>query len=420
MAFERTVTLLSGGKLRNIPRREVVLALVASFEPFKIISVQFGYDNILLVFEKPEGKASALGRGAINICGKYIKVEGGAQVMTVVLFDYPFEADEEPVVEALRPFGTYKSFSMQKFPYDDMVMYTGARLIRFVLSRDMFELPRTIMIGGYYCRLWHRGQTIQCNICSKEGHKASECPLKGKCLHCHREGHFSRNCPDKADPFDLVPPADGGKDDSSPSSVDPAPGGGAGENVDLASSEFVANPVSVNPAPSEGEGVSVGSAYSTDVVEPQVGASVPGGEIEESVDRSHNLLSLNSSADTLENCSQVSQIVASQDSCDVPLDTRDNELNELDSQVSSVTSVLRVTLSPPRGEVSHTSVTPDSEMEEPNLRKRSLPSDSNESEGGDDVSLGLAPASRRPKIRPVVNVSNARSRPRDGLPGSLC
>ena len=54
--------------------------------------------------------------------------------MTVVLFDYPFEADEEPVVEAVRPFGTYKSFSMQKFPYDDMVMYTGARLIRFVLT----------------------------------------------------------------------------------------------------------------------------------------------------------------------------------------------------------------------------------------------------------------------------------------------
>lgn len=106
MAFERTVPLFSGGKLRNIPCREVVLALVASFKPFKIILVQFGYDNILLVFEKPEGKASAFARDAINICGKYIKVEGGAQVMTVVLFDYPFDADEEPVVEALRPFGS--------------------------------------------------------------------------------------------------------------------------------------------------------------------------------------------------------------------------------------------------------------------------------------------------------------------------
>ena len=55
-----------------------------------------------------------------------------------------------------------------------------------------------------------------------------------------------------------------------------------------------------------------------------------------------------------------------------------------------MTSVVRVTLSPPTVEVSHTSDTPDSEREEPNLRKLSLPSDSNESKGGDDESLGLA------------------------------
>ena len=197
MALDRTVTLLSGEKLRNVPRREVIMAIIKIFEPFKVISVQFGYDNILVVFEKAEWKASALNLGGSHICNKYIRIEGGAQVLTVVLFDYPFEGLEDPIKAALEPFGTYKDFRFQKYPYDDLQLYTGSRLIRFSLNSDILELPRSILIGGYYCRLWHRGQSIQCNICSAVGHKASSCPLKGKCLHCKKEGHFSRNCPDK-------------------------------------------------------------------------------------------------------------------------------------------------------------------------------------------------------------------------------
>ena len=121
-----------------------------------------------------------------------------------MLFDYPFEGPEDPIKAALEPFGVYKDFRFQKYPYEDLQLYTGSRLIRFSLSPDILELPRSILIGGYYCRLWHRGQSIQCNICSAVGHKASNCPLKGKCLHCKKEGHFSRNCPDKNVPLEEV------------------------------------------------------------------------------------------------------------------------------------------------------------------------------------------------------------------------
>ena len=455
MAFERTITLLSGGKLKYIPRREVVLAIVAVFKPFKVISVQFGYDNILVVFEKSDGKVSALGWGGINICGKYVKIEGGAQVLTVVVFDYPYEASEAPVRAALKPFGTYKSSSFQKFPFDDMVMYTGARLVRFVLGPDTLELPRSIMIGGYFCRIWHRGQSIQCNICSKEGHKATSCPLKGKCLHCHKEGHFSRNCPDKADP----PAADVNVIGSDPLSGEGVPGSQG------ASAPGVAVNVPSVPPPAEVSVVTEpqvtsapgGVAHVSAVPDPP-GVSAPGGAVPSvsnvsQVSQVENAGSpdlFSPDGGTLGNVSQVSQVdsVGSPDpssqnsgtlgSCsqvsqdvDSSMDTRDNELDELASQ-ASVTTVLKVTLSPrkvasPPGEsvsASVSAVSGDSAMHELNLRKRSLScgsSEGDEKEGSQDVS----PPSRRPKIRPPVNVSGARSRsrscPREDFPGdSLC
>ena len=215
MAFDRALTLLPGNKLKDVSRRDIVMALIKVFSPFKV-SVQFGYDCIRVVFENAEGKGNAVKNYSVHLCGKYIKVDGGGQpILSAVLFDYPFEGPEEPVRRALEGYGEYKGFHFQNIPYDDVSIYTGTRLIRMVLDEDVAELPREINIGGYYCRLWHRGQTMLCHICNEEGHKASNCPFKGKCLRCKGEGHMSRNCPSRSDHVPAAPAAGGGSNDYS-------------------------------------------------------------------------------------------------------------------------------------------------------------------------------------------------------------
>ena len=367
MELDRTVTLLSGSKLRNVPRREVIEAIIKVFNPFKVISVQFGYDNILVVFEKAEGKTSALNLGGIHICNKYIKIEGGAQILTIVLFDYPFEGLEDPIKAALEPFGVYKDFRFQKYPYEDLQLYTGSRLIRFSLSPDILELPRSILIGGYYCRLWHRGQSIQCNICSAVGHKASNCPLKEKCLHCKKEGHFSRNCPDKNVPLEEVEEFVQENRDQNGNDVDPP---------------VLENPVSLVNGNSN---VDLGSdSASQDLFKSQdpVNSEPPGGDV----------------------------IAPSGDSVDL----RDNELNELSSQPhdSPEDSLVGNNVDSAGASAGDSITFDDAIMAELNLKKRSLENDSNSesSETSPSVDAERSSGPRRRRISPRVNLSNARSR----------
>ena len=381
MALDRAVTLLSGRKLRNVPRREVVMAIIKIFEPFKVISVQFGYDNILVVFEKTEGKASALSLGGIHICNKYIRMEGGAQVLTVMLFDYPFEGPEDPIKAALEPFGTYKDFRFQKYPYDDLQLFTGSRLIRFSLNSDILELPRSILIGGYYCRLWHRGQSIQCNICSAVGHKASSVPLKGKCLHCKKKGHFSRNCPDKNASLDE------GEDLVDEGS--PCQNGDQNNNAD--DPHALESPASLTAGDSNGD-LGIDPA-SQDLFKSQdlVNNEPLGGDV----------------------------IVSS----DTSVDLRDNELDELSSQTCSdgpvdslVENIVDLAGGPISASAGDSIGVSDAIMAELNLKKRSLEEDSSSESSETSPSADAErssvsnSSSRRRRINPCVNLSSARSR----------
>ena len=101
MALDRTITLLPGNRLMKVARRDVIVAIMAAFSG-QVISVQFNYDNIRVVFDKPEERTEALTHPFVKLCGQSIKIDGGGSpILTVVLFDYPFEGSMDPVIDAL-------------------------------------------------------------------------------------------------------------------------------------------------------------------------------------------------------------------------------------------------------------------------------------------------------------------------------
>ncbi len=397
--WEKTVTLLPGNRLRSKPRREVIIDIIKAFEPCHVDSVQFGYDNIRVAFETPQGRTEALKKPSIEVCGEKIKIDGGGSpILTVVLFYYPFEGPMEPVIEALGDFGDFKSFRFQKYPYEDMDIYTGSRLIRMTLHEEVDELPRYITIGGYHCRLWHRGQTIRCNICNEGGHKAASCPYKGKCLRCKGEGHIARNCPirdrafvDAQDPPVGVPPGE-----------DPVQG--------------VQNEV-------QNEVQNISEVQNVVQNEAQKGVQK---DVQNEVQDGHNVGSIHN---LVENCDPGADLGSASitDSAlldadpqnsvvtDDSLDIRDNELSELSQSILCSVGVAH------DGDSSPDSLA-DVDMGTVNPRKRSLSEGSSSGSTPPDsagavsyasvvkVQISPPPSQRRRRFNPAVNVERSRSR----------
>ena len=388
MALDRTITLLPGNRLMKVARRDVIVAIMAAFSG-EVISVQFNYDNIRVVFDKLEERTEALTHPFVNLCDQNIKIDGGGSpILTVVLFDYPFEGSMDPVIDAMNRFGEYKSFRFQKYPYDDMSVYTGSRLIRMILDDSVYELPRHIIIGGYYCRLWHRGQTVYCNMCNGEGHKAGNCPYKGKCLRCKAEGHMSRNCPQR-DSAPVVESADGAEE---PGVVDPSYGLADDDHVD-------------RPAEPLGEAVS--------------GEAVPPPAFQDPVLVPALISTINPAPDVVS----------------PGVDLRDNQLDELSQDSTSIlgavgnsnevvdsicTGNLNDVVDPGCEEGPDSLL--DAVMHESNMRKRTLSSgssDSGPSESSEVASYSdvvsrekpPVPSQRRKRLVPPVNLSLSRSRP---------
>ena len=91
---------------------------------------------------------------------------------------------------------------------------TGTRLVGILLDK---QVPRNVIIGGFNCKTWYRGQPVTCDLCGEEGHILSNCPIRGKCRRCREPGHFAKDC--SRSPWKAPP----GPAPASGSGVDPTP-----------------------------------------------------------------------------------------------------------------------------------------------------------------------------------------------------
>ena len=122
------------------------------------------------------------------------------KVTVLYIRDLPYEVATDDVVDFFSSFGEVLTVE-RSVAAETPNLCNGNRVLKMVLNED---LPYFISVCGYQCRVWYRGQPIQCFVCRQSGHRAQACPLSGRCRYCHQVGHMARDC---AQAWDPTPPA---------------------------------------------------------------------------------------------------------------------------------------------------------------------------------------------------------------------
>ena len=186
-----TINIHIGRKLSGKSRDEILEAVLNCFKDYNVHCVQQLFDLIRVTFDLEAAAVSALKDKAVRLFGIWCSMDGGPPTTIVHVFGYPYEEDEESVGDFFDTYGTVKSVRCQKY-LSCSDMCTGTRLVDFILTEMP---PRQVIIKGYVCHVWFKGQPLVCNLCSGKGHRAAECPNKDRCRLCGSRENLARNCP---------------------------------------------------------------------------------------------------------------------------------------------------------------------------------------------------------------------------------
>ena len=137
--------------------------------------------------------------------GMEIPVTKDAEEVTVLYVrDLPYEVSDEDVIDFFSTFGEVLIVE-RSVVAETPNLFNGNRVLKMVLKDS---LPYFVSVCGYQCRVWYRGQPIQCFICRQSGHRAQACPLSGWCRYCHQAGHMAKDCAQAWVPPPSVAPVD--------------------------------------------------------------------------------------------------------------------------------------------------------------------------------------------------------------------
>ena len=198
----RSIDVKVGDFPDDVSSIDIVKSLLDFFvenTDFKVVAVQQCPNKIARVTFEEGGeaaKADFVDDESIFIRGvKCQVIRPALPGDRVLVYHYPYENDDSLVERALSQFGLVKDVSYQSWVGLKDV-HTGTRVVR--MDRTT-RIPRSIMIDGFRCKIWYRGQPVTCDVCREDGHVAAKCSRKGTCFNCRQPGHVARDCPDRSD-----------------------------------------------------------------------------------------------------------------------------------------------------------------------------------------------------------------------------
>ena len=165
---------------------------------FKVVAIQRCPNRIARVTFEVGGEAvlsDFLEGETILVRGVECEVTFPAPpVENVLVYHFPYEKDDRQVKEVLSRYGSIKNVAYQSWTNLEGV-HTGTRIVKMDRTD---AIPRSLMIGGYRCKIWYRSQAVVCDACRGAGHVAAKCPVRGNCFHCHKPGHKALECPERS------------------------------------------------------------------------------------------------------------------------------------------------------------------------------------------------------------------------------
>ena len=174
--------------------------------------------KVRISFREEAARDRLLSEG-MRLDDQAIPVTRHAEKVTVLYIrDLPYEVASDDVIDFLSTHGEVLT-AERSVNADFPTLCNGNRIVKMVLNED---IPHFLSIGGYQCRVWYRGQPIQCIVCRESGHRAQDCPLSGRCRYCHQPGHMARECSRAWVQVPTTVPADVDPEESSVEDESPA------------------------------------------------------------------------------------------------------------------------------------------------------------------------------------------------------
>ena len=222
--FVRTLSVDVSCFLQSHSREDIAKLIHGKYnESFGTPTIQILPRGIArITFRDAAAKQNLLRHDKISLGGRSCKIFAERRFVTVQVHHYPSEALDCHVEKALRDYGTVKGVKRQHW-VDLPDVQTGTRLVDIFLDK---HVPRNLVIGGFNCKTWYRGQPVQCDLCREIGHVLSQCPIRGKCRKCREPGHLARDCNRPAWNIRDPPP------DVGSANADPTPAEAAASSAD--------------------------------------------------------------------------------------------------------------------------------------------------------------------------------------------